>query len=493
LIRIVTHPTPAIPSIARRNTAWRQELDPAIVDAPGSAPLLERLHAPGALVVTTGQQPGLLTGPIYGVHKALAAAALARRLERMWQVPVVPIFWVAGDDHDFAEASVACWPDAAGALVRWSLPERSADAVQRPMSQEIIPAEIVNGLALLDGTLPAGASRDMTMALLQRHYRPGATLHAAYADTMAELLAPYGVLCLDATHPAVKRAQVPLLAAALTRAAELDKVIAAIEAPETGIIAGDGASLVFIETPAGRERLVADAGGFRTRRSAETVTLPALLAQLEAQPERFSANVLLRPVVESAILPTVAYAAGPAEFRYQTRQASVLYPLLGVDPQQPVRRWSGTTVEPWAERLLSRLDLTAEAVITDDGTLAHQVLQRDLPPAARDAIAALRNTIARSSEMLREVGTAIDPVLTRAVNGRRDQLVRTTDGLQRLLDRHLKRRDDIAYAQFARLVAAFVPGGKPQERVYTAAAYLGRHGESWLGAIVAATEQWAAA
>ena len=86
---------------------------------------LQRLRQPGALAVTTGQQPGLFTGPLYTVHKALSAAALARVLEARWNRPVVPVFWLAGDDHDFAEASTASWIAADGAA-RHRLPAAEA-------------------------------------------------------------------------------------------------------------------------------------------------------------------------------------------------------------------------------------------------------------------------------------------------------------------------------------------------------------------------------
>jgi uncharacterized protein YllA (UPF0747 family) len=112
-------------------------LDPslagAFVPSPARDQLLERLRQPGALAVTSGQQPGLFTGPLYTVHKALSTAALARVLERRWDRPVVPIFWSAGDDHDFAEASQAAWIRADGALATASLPPRAPDAPLTPM------------------------------------------------------------------------------------------------------------------------------------------------------------------------------------------------------------------------------------------------------------------------------------------------------------------------------------------------------------------------
>ncbi len=93
--------------------------------SPARDAALARLREPGALVVTTGQQPGLFTGPLYTIYKALSTAGLARILERQWQRPVVPVFWVAGDDHDFAEASHTSWITAEGAVRNVSLPPRA--------------------------------------------------------------------------------------------------------------------------------------------------------------------------------------------------------------------------------------------------------------------------------------------------------------------------------------------------------------------------------
>jgi hypothetical protein len=114
-------------------------IEPALSEAfiPSAArdAALARLRQPNALVVTTGQQPGLFTGPLYTVHKALSTAALARVLERQWRRPVVPVFWAAGDDHDFAEASQAAWLDGNGSVVTASLTPRPPDAPLTPMSR----------------------------------------------------------------------------------------------------------------------------------------------------------------------------------------------------------------------------------------------------------------------------------------------------------------------------------------------------------------------
>jgi bacillithiol biosynthesis cysteine-adding enzyme BshC len=491
-LRLIGGAPAPILRLSQTTASWDKALDAAIAPCAERDALLARLHAPGALVVTTGQQPGLFTGPIYTIHKALAAAALARRLEAVWRRPVVALFWLAGDDHDHREASTAAWLDAQGRLDGWALPSRPADAVQHPMSREPLPASITEGLDRLGRTLPPGPETDTTMAWLERHYIAGATIHAAYTGALAELLGPYGVACLDATHSAVKAVQRPLLAQALRDAPLLDGILAALPDAGTGIRAGEGATLVFLETAAGRERLLVDGDGFRARRSGDRFSAPEIEALLDAAPERFSANVLLRPVVERRIVPTVAYVAGPGEYRYLTAQAAALYAAFDTTPQVPVPRWGGTLVEPWVERLLGRLDVTAEAVLADDGTIARSILRRDLPPAVTGQVAALRETIARAVQRLGQEGHALDPVLDRAVEGRGRKLTAVADDLERLFERHLRKRDDIAHAQLRRVLDALRPGSAPQERHLTAATFLARYGKAWLDRIVAATDAWAA-
>jgi bacillithiol biosynthesis cysteine-adding enzyme BshC len=491
MLRVVSHPPGPIPALAPRDDGWRTQLDPALIDTAGADAIRHRLHLPGALVVTTGQQPGLFTGPVYAIHKALAAAALARVLERRWQRPVVPLFWVAGDDHDYAEASHASWNDATGAIVDWTLPQRPATAPQRPMSDEPLPAEIVDGLRQLEAGLPAGQARDDTMAWLRRHYQPGVSLHASSAGALAELLVPFGVLCFDPTHVAAKQAQAPLLREALRHAGELDAALEALPDPGTGIAAGDGATLVFLSTDAGRDRLLIDPRGFRTRRSGDRFTAEEIESLLDREPARFSANVLLRPVVESALLPTVAYVAGPAEFQYLTRQSPELYARLGVSRQTPVPRWSGTVVTRWADRLLGRLHVTADAVLDDDGTLARTILERDFPGDARQAIDALRKQITRSGSVITAAGKRTDPVLDAAMTGRLGRIGQIVDNIEAVFLRHLRRRDNIAFAQFTRLLQGLRPHGKPQERVLTAASFLGRFGHAWLNAVFESVSAWA--
>src|SRR4051812_40474754 len=174
--RIVATPiasTIELPSL--REGSFDPALGEALVPSSAREQALARLREPGAIAVTTGQQPGLFTGPLYTVYKALSTAALARVLERQWQRPVVPVFWVAGDDHDFAEASQASWIASDGALRTGALPPRPPDAPLTPMYRRLLGPDIESVLETLAADISTAELRDWTLAWLRRHYQPAVT------------------------------------------------------------------------------------------------------------------------------------------------------------------------------------------------------------------------------------------------------------------------------------------------------------------------------
>ena len=131
-----------------------EQLGEAFLRAPGTDSLIGKLHGTDTLLVTTGQQPGLFTGPAYTIYKALSAAALARLLEERWQRPVQAVFWIAGDDHDFAEANHAAWPGPDGAVSRVTLRQRQAEAPLTPMYREVLGDVVLPALDQLERELP---------------------------------------------------------------------------------------------------------------------------------------------------------------------------------------------------------------------------------------------------------------------------------------------------------------------------------------------------
>jgi bacillithiol biosynthesis cysteine-adding enzyme BshC len=474
-------------------------LSPALADAfvPSAArdAALARLAEPGAVAVTSGQQPGLFTGPLYTVHKALSTAALARVLERQWSRPVVPVFWVAGDDHDFAEASHTAWLGADGSLVTAALPPRPPDAPLTPMYRLRLGEGVVAALESLGASLPTSEFRDDALAWLARHYRPEATVAAAFAGAMAELLAPAGIVCFDSSHPAAKAAAAPLVLRALERAPEIDAALerqmeALGETTRTsGVMVGDGAALVMLEGRQGRDRLVALDGGFTTRRSRERFDLDALATIADREPTRLSPNVLLRPVIESALLPTVAYLGGPGELRYLALTPAV-YGRLEVEAQWPLPRWSGVLVEPRVDRVLEKFGIALHDLMEPAGSLESRLVRSQLPSEAVGALEAVRTAVEQGYGTLERSAKKIDPTLVRPVQSARHQALSGSQDIEKKLVQHLKRRQETELGQIARARTAVLPGGKPQERVLTLAPFLARYGPALLNDLRDAIEAW---
>ena len=295
--RIVSTALDAAPATPeQRPGGWSKPLLEACVLRPEIEPAIERLRDPDVLVVTSGQQPGLFTGPLYAIYKALSAAALAKRLEARWETPVVPVFWVAGDDHDFAEANHATWLRADGSLRTETLRARASEAPLTPMYRELLGPEVLPLLESLTEDLDSHPFGQSTVDWLGQHYHPEATLAEAFAGALAELLAPFGVVCLDSTHPTVKRLAAGTIVRALGLARDLDHDLAAragaLEAAgvHPGVTVGDGASLIMLEGRLGRDRLMLDGQSLVTRRGHERFALDQLQMIAAEEPQRLSPN-----------------------------------------------------------------------------------------------------------------------------------------------------------------------------------------------------------
>ena len=467
--RVQTTPIPA----AAAGPADRapRRISPEVLEAVLPGPGRDRLAADEVLVVTTGQQPGLFTGPLYTVHKALSAIALAARIERERRVPVVPVFWVAGDDHDFAEGNHCAFLDAAGDPQTVVLRERPADAPQQPLFREPCGADSARALEELRTRTPESEFKGQVLAWLDAAYRSDANLADAFASAILSLLGARGLAVFRAHAPSAKRAAAPWILKALD------------------LTLSDGLSPVLVEGRLGRDRLRGEDGSFVTRRSAERFTRAQIADLAKAAPDRLSPNVLLRPAVEAALLPTVAYAAGPGELAYFPDVAPC-YAALGVTPQTAVPRWSGVLVESRVDKVLERFRIGVDDLKPPAGALEGRIAREELPPHVLQLLERLRGTLTTEYDALALAAAAIDPTLERTVQSARNQALGGTHDIEKKLVAAAKRTHDTLTGQIIRARAALFPLGTPQERTLTVASFLIRYGPALLDEVAREVARW---
>ena len=448
---------------------WLSGLRPAFDASGAAAERLERVAAHNGIVVTTGQQPGLFGGPLYTLLKALSALALADRIERDTGIPAAPVFWAATDDADFAEAAWTAVADE-GAVRRLSIARKGQDGLvmaEMPLGET---AEAFEALRAAAGSAPHAGLLDA----LRDAYHPDATVGAAYVRYLRHLLEPHGIAVLDAWHPATRAAARPTLVEALRRAPVIDEALAlrTVSIERAGFRAQVARvpklSLVFRGAAGVKERIpIAVASDVADRADAV-----------------LSANVLLRPIVERRILPTVAYMAGPGEIAYFA-QVGAVAEALGAPTPLVLPRWAATIVEPSIDRRLGRLGM----VIDDIRTLhdaERRLGDRAVPAEVRAALEGVREDIGRRLGALGEASATLEHLVPeRVIEGARHQLLHRVDRLERRLRAAARARQVEAVADLAAVRAALMPDGQRQERRLNPAPMLARHGDLLLAQLKA--------
>jgi len=388
--------------LERQNRSWGA--------GPRTFENLARLRA-GATALVTGQQVGLFGGPLFSILKALSAVRLADEATKAG-VDCVPVFWLATEDHDLAEVNHVSLPGSDGAVQALRVsPQGIEDAPVGTLlfGEEIL--QVVNQAAELLGESEATAA-------LRQAYRPGENFGSAFAQLFTQIFADWGVILLDARDPELHRIARPIYRAAAERARELDSALLArgealeaagyhqqvkVTSLSTLLFYGGSGSRVVVH-----RRLNGESNEFLLGQ--ERVSQADLLRRIEATPEHFSANVLLRPVVQDYLLPTLAYTGGAAEIAYFAQAAVVYEALLGrVTPAVP--RFSATLIESKPQMLLDKYRLRLPDLFHGPERLRERLAERVLPNDLQVAFQNAESALEKSLEEVQHALAGLDATL----------------------------------------------------------------------------------
>ena len=442
----------------------------------------EQLSKPDTVAVVAGQQAGLFGGPLFTVLKGLTAIAVAREVSEKYKVQAVPVFWVHADDHDLEEISNCSVLTSDFEFETITIPHDSSSS--QPASAVRLNDSIVSALNRLRELLPKTEFTDSVFDELSNAYQPGRGMVEAFALWMDTLLGPHGLVVFDASDTAVKSIARPLFQLELDTAGETSRL-----ATETGsdlIAKGYHAQVTASQHSTGLFSLSDGRQAIRLTTDERTpdrdfeiggkvLSSRQMNEQLAKSPDTFSPNVLLRPIVQDKIFPTIATIAGPSELAY-LGQLRKVYNHFDIPMPIIYPRTSATIVDQGTLRFMERYDIRFEMLQAQDDGVLNRLLSNLLPGEIDKAIEETKQAMTDHLATVSAGVTKVDPTLVGAVETTKQRMDRDLKKLGSKVIQAAKRRDETVQRQFRRARSQTFPNGDPQERAISCMYFLNRYG-----------------
>ena len=443
---------------------------------------IQRLRL-GAAAIVSGQQVVLFGGPAYSLYKAVTAIKLAKELERSG-TPAVPIFWLATQDHDFAEVSQVSLRSG-GKLRTFAIDPTAVEGT--PVGGMVLDAQaaaVAQEAAKFLGSTPIAHE-------LAGCYSAGETLGGAFAKLFAAIFGSSGLILFDPSDEAVARLATPIYQKALEMAPELNRELLARDSELEGagyhsqVKITNSSTLLFSNTDGVRTAIRRANGDFAIGQ--RKLKLAELKQEIADHPERFSGNALLRPVAQDFLLPTLAYIGGPAEVAYFAQVAVVYEKLLGrLTPILP--RLSATLLDARDQRLLKRYKISLLDVLRAGGGLREFLASRSLPPELAERFQQASESMNSSLAGLAESLQKLDPTLADSGKHAFSKIRYQLERLRGRAARARVKRDHELSEQAATLSQSLNPGQELQERVIGGVSFISQIGPELIDRLYDAVE-----
>lgn len=443
---------------------------------PAALANIQRIRQ-GANVVVTGQQVGLFGGPLYTLLKAATAIRKAQDATAAGS-PHVPVFWLATEDHDFAEVNHVTLPSRRSLE---TLTYQGAHPANAPVGGIVFDEQIRLLVDQAEELLGAGAGIDQFRA----SYQSGRTFAQAFGEWIGAAFASHGLVVMDASTRAYHALGRNVLRQAIERSGELrdglierDRLLVD-SGYHSQVLVETQSSLLFLLDPAtGARQALKNPSEGKWQAGHRSYTTQELLSVLDAESERLSPNALLRPVFQDAILPTSAYIGGPAEIAYFA-QSQVLYERILGRVTQILPRLTATLIEPQIADVLRRHDLSLPDILqTTTDEVAQRLGARSMPVEGKRKLASAGNALDEELTSLTQYMSALDVGLGRSGEVAASKMRYQMNRLRRLAANYQLQKEASLTRHSEALAIALFPNRHPQERLIGAAYFFGRYGEA---------------
>ena len=457
--------------LKKQNQAWNA--DSAAIDN------IQKLRN-GACAVVSGQQVGLFIGPAYTIYKAVTIIRLTRELNARG-VQAVPVFWLASEDHDLAEINHTTFPDAQGGLRRLETASRGVGSA--PVGKVKLDADLHS---LIEQIKEITGESDV-LSMLADAYAPGQTFAAAFANVMARLFSRHGLILLDPSDAEVHQIASPLLQKAAMETEALVSTLLertkAIEVAghEAQVKVTPSSTLLFFLKDGARVPIHKKNGGFGF--NGEHWSADDLSDRIEKNPELFTPNVLLRPVLQDYLLPTAAYIAGPAETAYFAQVQVVYEHLLGrTTPVWP--RFSTTLIEARLASWMRKYGLRLRDVLRPKEEFVSMLSRRTIPAHIKDDFDRSREQLDRLLTPLLQTLKNLDPTIASAGEVAGQKMRYQLDQLESRAARAHLQHEQVLNRHAGLLSTMLFPERELQERKIAGIYFVAKHGESLIDQLI---------
>jgi bacillithiol biosynthesis cysteine-adding enzyme BshC len=434
-----------------------------------------RLADPKTVAIVTGQQAGLFGGPLFTLYKALTAAKLAAQISTDHGVPAVAVCWVEAEDHDWDEVASASVLDSELQRRTITLPAPPG-AGHSPVGTIKVGDDMARVIDELASTLPHTEFTADLIATLRQAYAPGISMSDAFARVLDRTLGDLGLVVYECSDRAAK----PLASAVFAHEVS--------HPGRTWSLAGEAGQQLAAAGYHTQVDAASQTGAalFRidgSRSAVDAADAATLIADARTRPETFSPNVLLRPIVEDSLFPTVCYVSGPNELAYLA-QLRTVYEHFGVPMPLFYPRSSATILDSASARFLEKHDLPFEALQARDESALNRLLAASLPESVERALHEADAAIQDKMTAVIASVTAIDATLAGAAKSTLGKLQHDMTTLRGKVISAAKKRDETLRRQFFRAQAQAFPDGIPQERALSSVALLNRYGPALVHTLV---------
>ncbi|UTE71188.1 bacillithiol biosynthesis cysteine-adding enzyme BshC [Rossellomorea marisflavi] len=437
-----------------------------------------------AVAVVAGQQAGLLTGPLYTIHKIVSVIRLAREQEQKLNHPVVPVFWIAGEDHDYQEVN-HIFLEQDGKIKKNGYPEQVVDK-RMTSDVEYDPAVMKNWISSIlkvlgETEFTAGLADEMDGLI-----REGEDIVTFFARFIMTLFKDYGLLVIDSSYGALRKLEAPYFRHLIENSREItdqvlmqQKTIQA-EGFNTQLEISSDAANIFLNLQNERALLVRDGSGFKDKNNDSFFTKEELLGILDDQPGRLSNNVVTRPLMQEWLFPTLSFIGGPGEIAYWG-ELKKAFEFMGMNMPPVMPRLNITILERTVAKRIEELSLSLQEVVRSGiSHVRDEFLDSLKPNELEGELQEIETYLMAKYEGIKKEAAAVDSNLEPIVDKNLEIHRKQFEFLRKRTEKSIRDKNERQLSRFDLIENSIRPNGGPQERTLNILYYMNRFGPDFV-------------